>query len=246
MKHLLIRLGAVCLLSGTGALAADETKTATPPVTRAFITGEEPGFVPITMDDLINVNCASNTWTWKEDMLWCTGSPKGVIRTKKEYTNFELVCQWRHHKHGGNSGLFIWARKDVIDTMHKTGSPKLPKGIEVQILDLGYADVYTKKFNKPPDWFTSHGDVFSVGAKMTPFPPVGPKGSRSFPTKNLSRGVEQWNHYYVRAINGEVRLWVNGEEVSGGTNCNPRSGYLCFESEGAPIEFRNIRLRELP
>ena len=56
---------------------------------------------------------------------------------------------------------------------------------------------------------------------MKPFPPISPDGSRSFPRKNLSKGVGEWNHYYVRAINGEVRLWVNGEEVSGGTNCDP-------------------------
>ena len=81
---------------------------------------------------------------------------------------------------------------------------------------------------------------------MTPFPPTSPNGQRSFPSKNLSRGVGEWNHYYVRAINGEVRLWVNGEEVSGGTNIRPASGYLCLESEGAPVEFREFRLRELP
>ena len=58
---------------------------------------------------------------------------------------------------------------------------------------------------------------------MTPFPPLSPNGSRSFPSKNLSKGVGEWNHYYVRCINGEVRLWVNGEEVSGGTGCEPRT-----------------------
>jgi hypothetical protein len=56
----------------------------------------------------------------------------------------------------------------------------------------------------------------------------------------------QWNSYYVRAINGEVRLWVNGHEVSGGSGAVPAEGYLCLESEGAPVEFRNIRIRELP
>ncbi|MGZ8940223.1 MAG: 3-keto-disaccharide hydrolase, partial [Limisphaerales bacterium] len=71
-------------------------------------------------------------------------------------------------------------------------------------------------------------------------------GSRSFPRKNLSKGVGEWNHYYVRAINGEVRLWVNGEEVSGGKNARPATGYLCLESEGSPIEFRNLRIREVP
>ena len=66
------------------------------------------------------------------------------------------------------------------------------------------------------------------------------------PSKNLTKGINEWNHYYVRAINGEVRLWVNGAEVSGGTGCEPAQGYLCLESEGAPVEFKNIRIRILP
>ncbi|MDP6208758.1 MAG: DUF1080 domain-containing protein, partial [Roseibacillus sp.] len=79
-----------------------------------------------------------------------------------------------------------------------------------------------------------------------PFPPVAPNGRRSFPSKETTLGIDRWNHYYVRAIEGEVRIWVNGEEVSGGDRINPASGFLCLESEGAPIEFKNIRLRRLP
>jgi hypothetical protein len=124
---------------------------------------------------------------------------------------------------------------------------KLPSGIEVQVLDHGYQEQYEKSSGKKANWFTTHGDVFPVGSsKMTPFPPVAPDGKRSFPTKQLSKGVNEWNHYYIRAINGEVRLWVNGEEVSGGTGCDPRSGYLCLESEGSPVEFKHLRLRLLP
>ena len=116
----------------------------------------------------------------------------------------------------------------------------------MQVLDLGYAEVYTQRHKKPADWFTSHGDVFPVGpVKMKPFPPVAPNGKRSFPSKETTKGINQWNHYYVRAVDGEVRLWVNGEEVSGGDSINPASGYLCLESEGAPVEFKNIRLRKL-
>ena len=98
-----------------------------------------------------------------------------------------------------------------------------------------------------PTWFTTNGDVFPVGeAKMKPFPPTSPNGSRSFPRKNLSKGIGEWNHYYIRAINGEIRLWVNGEEVSGGNNSDPRSSYLCLEAEGArsssrEFEFANYR-----
>ena len=115
------------------------------------------------------------------------------------------------------------------------------------MLDLGYEEAYKKKHNKPAVWFTSHGDVFPTGdCQMTPFPPTAPNGKRSFPSQRLTKGVDQWNHYYIRAINGEVRLWVNGEEVSGGTDCQPQDGYLCLESEGAPVEFKGLRLRELP
>ncbi len=88
--------------------------------------------------------------------------------------------------------------------------------------------------------------VFPVGVKMKPFPPVAPNGSRSFPSKNLSKGVNEWNHCYIRCVNGEVRLWVNGEEVSGGSECQPSDGFLCPESEGSPVEFKNLRMRELP
>jgi len=50
----------------------------------------------------------------------------------------------------------------------------------------------------------------------------------------------------VRCINGEVRLWVNGEQVSGGNGCEPSSGFLCLESEGSPVDFKDLRIRELP
>ena len=63
---------------------------------------------------------------------------------------------------------------------------------------------------------------------------------------SLTRAAGEWNHYYIRAINGEVRLWVNGEEVNGGHDCQPAEGYLALEAEGAPVEFRNLRIRELP
>ena len=81
---------------------------------------------------------------------------------------------------------------------------------------------------------------------MKPFPPLSPNGSRSYPRRHMANGHGKWNQYYIRAINGEVRLWVNGEEVSGGTGCNPAEGYLCLESEGSPIRFRKLRIRELP
>ena len=69
---------------------------------------------------------------------------------------------------------------------------------------------------------------------------------RSFPSEERSKGSPEWNHYRVVCTNGVIRLHVNGKEVSGGEDCNYRKGYLGLESEGAPVEFRNIRIQELP
>jgi hypothetical protein len=212
---------------------------------KAFIDGEGPGWVKLGGADFVNVNCNQDTWNWKPDgSVHCNGRPVGVTRTKEPVTNFELVCEWRHLKPAGNSGVFVWATKESLDALKPGG---LPHGVEVQVLDHGYTEQYEKSSGKKATWFTSNGDVFPVGkTKMKPFPPLSPDGSRSFPRKNLAKGSPEWNHYYIRAINGEVRLWVNGEEVSGGSGANPATGYLCLESEGSPVEFRNIRIRKLP
>lgn len=212
----------------------------------AYITGMEAGWRDLTKEDFTNVNCDESTWTWNESGVVCTGQPVGVIRSIKSYRNLELVCEWKHLKPAGNSGIFLWATDQAIEEVAQ-GKKRLPTGIEVQVLDLGYTEFYEKNYGKKADWFTCHGDIFPTGsAEMSPFPPTAPDGKRSFPSKNLTRPVGQWNHYYVRAIHGEVRLWVNGEEISGGTGCLPDHGYLCLESEGSPIEFRNLRIRELP
>jgi hypothetical protein len=220
------------------SLMADEQ----PALKFAMIDGSEPGWRPLVEDDFQNVNCAADTWSWRDGVIHCTGKPVGVMRTKQSFTNLELVAEWKHEKHGGNSGIFLWATEASLAALKPGG---LPAGIEVQVLDLGYKENY-ERGGKKADWFTCHGDVFPVNVKMTPFPPTSPNKERSFPRLERSKGHGEWNHYYVRAINGEVRLWVNGVEVSGGSNCMPRSGPLCLESEGSPIQFRNLRIRELP
>jgi len=211
---------------------------------QAVIDGSGPDWRALGQADFENVNCEADTWSWKEGVAHCTGQPTGVIRLKKPLTNFELVAEWRHLKPAGNSGIFVWGTADSLAKLKPGG---LPHGFEVQVLDNGYTEQYEKQTGKKADWFTTHGDVFPVGdVKMNCFEPRSPAGNRSFPRQQLSKSAGEWNHYYVRAINGEIRLWVNGREVSGGTGCQPSSGYLCLESEGSPVEFRNLKLRELP
>ena len=254
MKRYAFLIASLALTPGAALIASSAQEEAPPaadaPSTRPageLVVGTGPGWRPLREDDFEHVNDEPGTWTFLDDAgeIHSTGTPVGVIRTKHAVKNFELVVEWRHLKSGGNSGVFAWVPEKALEDL-KPG--RLPSGgIEIQILDHGYAEQYQLSTGKKADWFTTHGDVFPVGtSKMKPFPPLSPDGSRSFPSKNLSRGLNEWNHYYVRGVNGEVRLWVNGEEVSGGAECQPAAGFLCLEAEGSPVEFRNLRLRELP
>lgn len=195
--------------------------------------GFQPLFNGNNLSGWVNVNCAPETWSVKDGMIHCTGLPTGALRTIKQYENFILELDWRHLTKGGNSGVFIWA-----SPVAAPGVPFL-RAIEVQVLDHGY-DAKGKG-----EWYTTHGDVFPIhGATMKPF--GRHNGMRSFPSSEHSNGSPEWNHYRVVCTNGVLRLSVNGIEVSGGEECNYRKGYIGLESEGAPIDFRNIRLQELP
>src|SRR4051812_1105534 len=198
---------------------------------------DEDGFVPLfngrDLGGWVNANCAPETWSVTNGMIHCTGHPTGAMRTERQYENFILEVEWRHLASGGNSGVFIWGTPIAAP-----GVPFL-RGIEVQVLDHGF-NVKGKN-----EWYTTHGDVFPIhGATMKPF--GRHNGDRSFPSEGRSKGSPEWNHYRIVCSNGVLRLHVNGKEVSGGQDCNYRKGYLALESEGAPVEFRNIRIKELP
>ncbi len=232
----------VCCASIT---SGQESKQVAKQTVRAAIDDTAPGWRSLSEADFAKVNSADDTWSWRDGVLHCTGQPVSVIRTAKQFENVEIVLEWMHEKPAGNSGLFVWVTPESVQRLKANGKPGLPDGIEVQILDHAFTDMMKARGAKT-DWFGTNGDVFGVRKPFKPFPPTSPDGSRSYPRKHLSKGHGQWNQYYVRAINGELRLWVNGEEVSGGNGVLKPRGYLCLESEGSPIQFRKIRVRELP
>jgi hypothetical protein len=195
-----------------------------------------PMFQQNSLDGWVNANCAPETWSIKDGVISCTGKPTGALRTAKQYENFVLEAEWRHLSEGGNSGIFVWGTP--------ISSPGVPflRGIEVQVLDHGYMK---NADPSKPRWFTTHGDVFPIhGATMDPHGEHS--GSRSFPSEDRSKPSPEWNHYRIEAKDGRLTLAVNGKVVSGGDNCNYRKGYLALESEDAPVEFRNVKIMELP
>ena len=198
-----------------------------------YVFGQEatPLFNGKDLSGWVLVNTPPQTWSVRDGVLLCTGKPIGELRTEKMYHNFELELEWRHMVPGGNAGIFVWA-----DDITSRGVP-FHRGIEVQVLENAYGNTQSH---------TTHGDIFPIhGAQMTPINGRG-GGSRAFPTEERSKPSPEWNHYRIVCNDGNISLAVNGKVVTQGKEASPRKGYICLESEGGVVQYRNLRIKELP
>jgi len=197
---------------------------------------------PATQDQItplkwVNVNTAEDTWSKKRELLVCSGKPIGVMRSEKQYENFILHIEWMHTEPGGNSGVFVWS------DANPAGESLLPDGVEVQMLELDWVNLNKKDGVTPPDAYV-HGELFGVGGVITT--PDNPRGTRSKSVENRCKGRGYWNVYDVICVDGVIKLSVNGKFVNGISRSSQKKGYICLESEGAEIHFRNIKIIELP
>lgn len=203
---------------------------------------EVPGFVELfngrDLTGWVNVNTAPETWSVKDGLLVCSGLPIGVMRSAKQYENFILHIEWRHMKPGGNSGVFVWSEGMITD------QSRLPKGMEVQMLELDWVKLHPTKNGDPNHIGYVSGELFGAGGLNAT--PDNPRGNRSMSYELRCKGKGEWNVYDVVCVDGTVKLSINGKFVNSIRNSSVRKGYLCLESEGSEIHFRNIRILELP
>lgn len=184
----------------------------------------------------IQVNTDNDTWKKQDNLLICSGHPIGVIRSGEMYENFILHIEWRHMEAGGNSGTFVWSNA-------VPGNNRLPDGVEVQMLELDWVKQHVKDGVEPPIAYV-HGELFGVGGVRTI--PDNPRGERSKSVENRCKGKGEWNTYDVVCVDGTIKLSVNGKFVNGISQSTQKKGYVCLESEGAEIHFRNLRITRLP
>ncbi|MDA2929643.1 DUF1080 domain-containing protein [Acidobacteria bacterium AH-259-O06] len=226
MRHVdVLMFGVLVLLVGGKRLGAVEV-----PQFRDLFNGTD-------LTGWVNVNTDNDTWSVRDGILICTGKPTGVMRTERQYENFILHIEWKHLEAGGNSGVFVWSEGEPVE------GGQLPKGVEVQMLELDWVNLH-KRDGKPRPIAYVHGELFGVGGLNTT--PDNPRGRRSKSIENRCKGKGEWNTYDLVCVDGVIKLSVNGKFVNGISHSQVKKGYLCLEAEGAEIHFRNIKIMELP
>jgi hypothetical protein len=225
MRHLL-----PLLLLASPALAADDGFTPLfngKDTTGWTFTLRPPKDKPDTKPD------PKDTFSVKEGVLVCTGKPNGYIATEKEYGDYVLRLKWRFPKDskGGNSGVLL----------HLTGEDKVwPNSVEAQ-LAAGQA-----------------GDLWLIADKENKLPKLEiaadrkdekNKEGRHYFRLNKDEKIEkefgEWNQYEITCKGGDVNLVVNGKAVNEGKNGELKKGRIALQSEGVPIEFKDIEMKAI-
>ena len=160
----------------------------------------------------------ATVWSAKDGVVHCTGNPAGYMRTEKEYENYRLTFDWRWPEKGGNSGVLL----------HITGKDMVwPRSIEGQLGSENAADFWVIRGTD----FKEHTD----------------KKDRRVRKKHAhnEKPLGEWNHYEVVCDGNTIRLTINGLLQNEATETSVAKGCIGLQSEGTPVEFRDIVLEPL-
>jgi hypothetical protein len=74
---------------------------------------------------------------------------------------------------------------------------------------------------------------------------IGGKAQGAKTVPDLQKPAGEWNEWRILARGDKVTFWCNGKPAWEATGITPAKGYIGLQAEGAPMEFRNLRLREI-
>lgn len=156
------------------------------------------------------------------------------IVTRQQFASFELELEWKIGP-GGNSGIFYWATEET--PVIYENAP------EMQILDnAGHAD--------------GHNALTSAGANY----------ALTAPVRDVTKPVGEWNAARIVVHGDTVEHWLNGTKLLTYVAGSPewqqlveaskfkqwpaygkaRRGHIGLQDHGNVVEFRGMRIRELP
>lgn len=162
-----------------------------------------------------------DAWYLRDKAIASTGQPDGFLRSRKTYRNFILRAEWRFQEG--------WTAKPGDNEWPNAGffihAQEIKDGWPVSLEVQGY-------FGEAGSLFGVRGGKIT-GAKRGPFVTGRPK-------------FGSWDRYEITSENGHIRVVLNGVLVNEGTSAWPVEGSICLQSEGWPVFYRNVEVKELP
>jgi len=189
----------------------------------------------------------NHVFTVENGVVHVSGTEMGYFITKQEYKNYYLRAEFKWGE--GTFGSRAGQARDSGILYNIQGPNKVwPRSVEFQINEGCTGDF----------WMTDGAALTGKdGVRVTG--PVGGAmkidrfnkgvfknvtGYRD-PTNELEKPHGEWNVVELVNRDGHVWQYVNGKLANEGTDAFPTSGKILFQSEGAEVFFRNIKLYPL-
>jgi 3-keto-disaccharide hydrolase len=159
------------------------------------------------------------TWRVENGMIRCTGKPNGFLRSKKVYRNFTLRAEWRFQTEGWTGAPQEWPNAGFF-----INAGAIEKGWPMSQEVQGH--------------FGEAGSLFGVrGGKVT--------GAKRGPIVKNRPPFGSWDRYEITQQEGRIKVVLNGDLVNEGSDAEPEEGTICLQSEGWPVDYRNVEIKEL-
>lgn len=161
----------------------------------------------------------AEAWSVRDGVIACTGQPNGFLRSKKVYRNFILRAEWRFQPGWEPKKENDWPNAGFFIHAREI-QDRWPVSLEVQ----GY--------------FGEAGSLFGVrGGKIT--------GAKRGPFVKDRPPFGSWDKYEITSRDGKITVVLNGVLVNEGADAFPPDGNICLQSEGWPVYYRNVAVKEL-
>jgi len=163
----------------------------------------------------------------KDGIIKVTGLPYGYIRTKESYSDYNLHLEWRWTDLPTNSGVLLHTRgKDLL----------FPHCVECQLQNQQAGNIILMGKGAG---LTANDTKYMVESETKRYLPV-PKFEES-----SEKPAGEWNSYDITCDGDNIEIIVNGVLQNRASELTLSSGQISLQSEGGPIEFRNIKLTPL-
>jgi hypothetical protein len=253
MPHNLVR---PCVSRGAYALAAllftapassllHTAFAETPSKTIALFNGRDlDGWTPFSMDAGSPVDA---TWTLADGVIKCSGKPNGYLRTEGSYRDYRLTVEWRWAGPAPTDAKGKPRNRNSGVLLHVQGENKIwPKSLEAQLMETNAGDFYVINGVETAELTEAKAKAIAAAGE-NPEALKAAQINRRTPKKQPSseKPVGEWNRYEITCAKDTVTLTVNGVPQNRATAVSVREGAICLQSEGAAIEFRNVKLEPL-
>jgi hypothetical protein len=163
----------------------------------------------------------------KDGVMNTSGQPFGYIRTKTAFSNYQLHLEWRWTDKPANSGVLINVQGEEI---------VFPHCVECQLKEGSAGDIVLMGRGATIRVRDSLYTVTSDEHRYLSIPKL---------EKSSEKPAGEWNSYDITSLDGVLEVVVNGVLQNRGTDMVPSNGNIALQSEGGPLQFRNIYMVQL-